>query len=32
MADIVRTDNGRVPVAEALGHRELVMTKLYRSA
>ena len=29
---IVRTANGRVTAAEALGHREFVMTKLYRSA
>src|SRR5499427_1646489 len=29
---IVRTANGRVTAAEALGHREYVMTKLYRSA
>jgi (2R)-sulfolactate sulfo-lyase subunit beta len=29
---IVRTSNGRVTAAEALGHREFVMTKLYRSA
>jgi (2R)-sulfolactate sulfo-lyase subunit beta len=29
---LVRTANGRVTVAEALGHREFVMTKLYRSA
>lgn len=28
----VRTANGRVTAAEALGHREFVMTKLYRSA
>ena len=27
-----RTANGRVTAAEALGHREFVMTKLYRSA
>jgi len=32
MSDIVRTANGRVTAAEALGHREFVMTKLYRSA
>ena len=29
---IVRTANGRHTAAEALGHREFVMTKLYRSA
>jgi (2R)-sulfolactate sulfo-lyase subunit beta len=29
---IVRTANGRLTAAEALGHREYVMTKLYRSA
>jgi (2R)-sulfolactate sulfo-lyase subunit beta len=29
---IVRTANGRSTCAEALGHREFVMTKLYRSA
>jgi (2R)-sulfolactate sulfo-lyase subunit beta len=29
---IVRTANGRNTSAEALGHREFVMTKLYRSA
>jgi (2R)-sulfolactate sulfo-lyase subunit beta len=28
----VRTCNGRLTCAEALGHREFVMTKLYRSA
>lgn len=28
----VRTANGRFTAAEALGHREFVMTKLYRSA
>ncbi len=28
----VRTANGRLTCAEALGHREFVMTKLYRSA
>ena len=27
-----RTINGRFTVAEALGHREFVLTKLYRSA
>ncbi len=29
---IVQTCNGRLTAAEALGHREFVMTKLYRSA
>ncbi|PYU83833.1 MAG: D-galactarate dehydratase [Acidobacteria bacterium] len=29
---VVRTANGRFTSAEALGHREFVMTKLYRSA
>jgi (2R)-sulfolactate sulfo-lyase subunit beta len=29
---VVRTANGRLSAAEALGHREYVMTKLYRSA
>jgi (2R)-sulfolactate sulfo-lyase subunit beta len=29
---MVRTCNGRLTTAEALGHREFVMTKLYRSA
>lgn len=29
---VLRTANGRVTAAEALGHREFVMTKLYRSA
>ena len=28
----IRTANGRATAAEALGHREFVMTKLYRSA
>ena len=28
----IRTANGRMTAAEALGHREFVMTKLYRSA
>ncbi len=33
LIDIMRrTCNGRVTAAEALGHREFVMTKLYRSA
>ena len=32
MDDLVRTCNGRLTAAEALGHREFVMTKLYRSA
>ncbi|MEM6761467.1 MAG: D-galactarate dehydratase, partial [Pseudomonadota bacterium] len=30
--NVVRTANGRLTAAEALGHREFVMTKLYRSA
>jgi (2R)-sulfolactate sulfo-lyase subunit beta len=30
--NILRTASGRVTSAEALGHREFVMTKLYRSA
>ena len=29
---MVKTANGRLTAAEALGHREFVMTKLYRSA
>jgi (2R)-sulfolactate sulfo-lyase subunit beta len=29
---IIRTCNGRLTAAEALGHREFSMTKLYRSA
>ena len=29
---IVRTANGRLTAAEALGHREYSLTKLYRSA
>jgi (2R)-sulfolactate sulfo-lyase subunit beta len=29
---VVRTANGRLTAAEALGHREFVPTKLYRSA
>ena len=29
---VTRTANGRLTCAEALGHREFVMTKLYRSA
>jgi (2R)-sulfolactate sulfo-lyase subunit beta len=28
----IRTASGRLTAAEALGHREFVMTKLYRSA
>ncbi|PPQ36267.1 (2R)-sulfolactate sulfo-lyase subunit beta [Rhodoblastus acidophilus] len=32
LALALRTANGRVTAAEALGHREFVMTKLYRSA
>jgi (2R)-sulfolactate sulfo-lyase subunit beta len=30
--DLVRTCNGRLTAAEVLGHREFVMTKLFRSA
>ncbi len=29
---VVRTANGRLTAAEALGHREFVLTKLYVSA
>jgi (2R)-sulfolactate sulfo-lyase subunit beta len=29
---VIRTANGRLTAAEVLGHREFVMTKLYRSA
>ena len=29
---IIQTANGRLTAAEALGHKEFVMTKLYRSA
>ena len=29
---VVRTANGRLTAAESLGHREFVLTKLYRSA
>ncbi len=32
MEHLARTANGRVTSAEALGHREFTMTKLYRSA
>jgi (2R)-sulfolactate sulfo-lyase subunit beta len=32
IGNIVRTSNGRLTAAEALGHREFSMTKLYRSA
>ena len=32
MESLARTANGRVTSAEALGHREFTMTKLYRSA
>ena len=28
----VKTDNGRLTSAETLGHREFIITKLYRSA
>ena len=29
---MVRTANGRLTAAEALGHREFVLTRLYESA
>ena len=29
---VIRTANGRLTAAEALGHREFSLTKLYRSA
>ena len=29
---VIKTANGRITAAEALGHVEFVMTKLYRSA
>jgi (2R)-sulfolactate sulfo-lyase subunit beta len=29
---VIKTSNGRMTAAEALGHKEFVMTKLYRSA
>jgi (2R)-sulfolactate sulfo-lyase subunit beta len=29
---VLRTCNGRLTCAEALGHREFVLTKLYQSA
>lgn len=32
IARIIETANGRLTAAEALGHREFIMTKLYRSA
>ena len=32
MEHLARTANGRLTSAEALGHREFTMTKLYRSA
>ena len=32
MDNLRRTANGRLTSAEALGHREFTMTKLYRSA
>jgi (2R)-sulfolactate sulfo-lyase subunit beta len=32
IAMVLRTANGRLTAAEALGHREFVLTKLYRSA
>ena len=28
----IKTANGRITCAEALGHKEFVITKLYRSA
>jgi len=32
MESVARTANGRLTAAELLGHREFVLTKLYRSA
>jgi (2R)-sulfolactate sulfo-lyase subunit beta len=32
IAMLVRTLNGRMTAAEALGHKEFVLTKLFRSA
>ena len=32
IASTIKTANGRLTCAEALGHREFVITKLYRSA
>jgi (2R)-sulfolactate sulfo-lyase subunit beta len=32
MEHLARAANGRITSAEALGHREFTMTKLYRSA
>lgn len=32
LANVIATANGRLTAAEALGHQEFVMTKLYRSA
>jgi (2R)-sulfolactate sulfo-lyase subunit beta len=32
IAMMARTANGRLTAAEVLGHREFVLTKLYRSA
>lgn len=29
---LIRTCNGRLTAAEALGHREFIMTRLYESA
>ena len=32
LENMLRTANGRLTAAEALGHREFVMTRLYESA
>ena len=32
LANMLRTANGRLTAAEALGHREFVLTRLYESA
>ena len=32
LAMMLRTANGRLTAAEALGHREFVLTRLYESA
>jgi (2R)-sulfolactate sulfo-lyase subunit beta len=32
MESVAKTANGRLTAAELLGHREFVLTKLYRSA
>jgi (2R)-sulfolactate sulfo-lyase subunit beta len=32
MDNLIRTANGRLTAAEALGHREFSLTRLYRSA